>query len=741
MFFRKSPTPIPNTIAVAPERLADLEGQLAAIDKAQAVVEFALDGTILRANANFCAVMGYSEDELKGRHHSMFVRKPDLDERYRQFWAKLGRGEYDAGQYLRLGQGGREVWIQASYNPVCHADGTPFKVVKYATDITEQVKLRETAATLSLVAHETDNSVVITDARGQIEYVNAGFTRRTGYALEEVRGRKPGEFLQGEGTRPEDRERVRAKVHAQQPFCDEILNYTKDGKPFWTLLVINPVRDAAGRLVRYVSIQTDITEMKERQIDLNTRLDAISRSTAIIEFTADGHVLFANENFCRAMGYTLDEIVGRHHRMFVTPEYAESADYGRFWAKLGSGQFDAGKYHRVARGGRDLWLQATYNPVLDHRGKVTKVIKFANDITDAQLAAMERERVVAEAAHVMASLANGSLLEVMQGQYEGDLATLKDSINSCVLNLRDMVHRIDDAARAIGSSASQIAVGNQDLSRRTESQASSLEETASSMEELAGTVAQNAQNAQRANELASAARVQAERGGSVVATAIAAMGEINCSSKKIAEIIGVIDEIAFQTNLLALNAAVEAARAGDQGRGFAVVASEVRSLAQRSAGAAKEIKSLILDSGEKVESGSRFVNETGAALEEIVASTKAVSTVIAEIAMASERQSEGIDQVNQAVTQMEQVVQQNAALVEEAAAASEAMDDQSRKLAELMRFFKLADTAEAQTAPAGPPAGVERRSAKRPWSKPATPAAPAATLDRAAGDDIEWSDF
>ncbi|MGE3772640.1 MAG: PAS domain-containing protein, partial [Gammaproteobacteria bacterium] len=270
MFFRKSPTPTPHTIAVDPQRLADLEGQLAAIDKSQAVIEFALDGTILRANANFCAVMGYSEDELKGRHHSMFLRKADVDERYRQFWAKLGRGEYDSGQYLRVGQGGREVWIQASYNPVFHADGTPFKVVKYATDITEQVRLRETAATLSLVAHETDNSVVITDARGLIEYVNAGFTRRTGYTLDEVRGRKPGEFLQGEGTHPEDRERVRAKVHAQKPFCDEILNYTKDGKPFWTLLAINPVCDAAGRLVRYVSIQTDITEMKERQIDFNT---------------------------------------------------------------------------------------------------------------------------------------------------------------------------------------------------------------------------------------------------------------------------------------------------------------------------------------------------------------------------------------------------------------------------------------------------------------------------------------
>ena len=738
MLFRK-PAPSPPTVTIAPERLADLEGQLAAINRSQAVIEFDLEGNILCANTNFCAALGYGEHDILGRHHSMFVRKADLGEGYRQFWLKLGRGEYDAGQYLRVGQGGREVWIQASYNPVFDANGKPFKVVKYATDITEQVRLRELAETLSLVAHETDNSVIITDGRGRIEYVNAGFTRRTGYTLDEVRGRKPGEFLQGTHTAAQDSQRIRDKVNANKPFYDEILNYTKDGAPFWTSLVVNPVFDEAGRVAKYLSIQSNITEMKEQQVEFNTRLEAISRSTVIIEFSPDGRILFANENFCHAMGYAIDELKGRHHRMFVAPDYANSAEYSRFWDKLAAGEFDGGKYCRYTRDGHPVWLQATYNPILDHEGKVTKVIKFANDITATQVGAMQQERAVAEASRVMSALADGGLGDSMQGEYEGELATLKASINSCVGTLRDMVQRIDEAARSIGQSASEISLGNQDLSQRTEEQASSLEETASSMEQLAGTVAQNADSANRANDLAAAARAQAERGGKVVATAIGAMSEINQSSKKIAEIIGVIDEIAFQTNLLALNAAVEAARAGDQGRGFAVVAAEVRQLAQRSAGAAKEIKALIQDSGAKVEQGSRYVNETGASLEEIATSTRSVSTIIAEIASASEQQSAGISQVNKAVTQMEQVVQQNAALVEEAAAASEAMDEQSRGLTQLMRFFKLDMSAQGGGPATESRPAVERRSATRPWSAPSADTAPA--LKRASGDDTAWDAF
>ncbi len=364
MFFRKKAEDTSLT-TIDPQRLAELEGQIDAINRSQAVIEFTLDGIILRANEHFCTTLGYREDEIKGQHHRLFVRPADQGPAYDAFWQKLARGEYDSAQYLRIGKGGRDVWIQASYNPVFDADGKPFKVVKYATDITDQVRLRQEAATLSLVANETDNSVVITDAHGHIEYVNAGFTRLTGYTAAEALGRKPGELLQGKHTDADAKRRIREKLDAQQPFSDEILNYNKAGASYWISLAINPVFDAQRQLTKFVSIQTDVTASKLQQLDFNTRLEVISRSSAIIEFTPDGHVLTANANFCATMGYTADELKGQHHRLFADPAYAASSDYRAFWDKLGRGEFDAGKYMRVAKGGREVWLQASYNPIFD----------------------------------------------------------------------------------------------------------------------------------------------------------------------------------------------------------------------------------------------------------------------------------------------------------------------------------------------------------------------------------------
>jgi len=357
-----------------------------------------------------------------------------------------------------------------------------------------------------------------------------------------------------------------------------------------------------------------------------------------------------------------------------------------------------------------------------------------NSLIDSVVAPIE------EGTRVMKALAEGTLTESMQGEFEGDFAVLRDAIDTSVNNLRNMVGDIRTAGSAITSGASEIAQGNADLSQRTEEQASSLEETASSMEELTGTVRQNADNANQANQLASGARDQAEKGGDVVGKAVGAMGEINSSSKKIADIISVIDEIAFQTNLLALNAAVEAARAGEQGRGFAVVAGEVRNLAQRSAAAAKEIKTLINESVEKVEEGSKLVDLSGQTLTEIVDSVKKVSDIIAEIAAASQEQSTGIDQVNKAITQMDEVTQQNAALVEEAAAASESMDEQAKGLERLMNFFK---TGQDQSSGMGMSMGSSMGSSSQQRSAGSSSAPAASSSARGAKPtaDDEWEEF
>jgi len=340
-----------------------------------------------------------------------------------------------------------------------------------------------------------------------------------------------------------------------------------------------------------------------------------------------------------------------------------------------------------------------------------------------------------EGKRVMVSLAEGDLTQSMQGEFKGEFSELRDAINASVTNLLNMVNDINEASGSISSGATEIATGNTDLSQRTEEQASSLEETASSMEEMTSTVRQNADNARTANTLASTAREQAQKGGEVVSNAVSAMSEINQSSKKISDIIGVIDEIAFQTNLLALNAAVEAARAGEQGRGFAVVAGEVRNLAQRSAGAAKEIKSLINDSVEKVDEGTKLVDESGKTLEQIVEAVKKVNDIIAEIAAASQEQSSGIEEVNKAISQMDEMTQQNAALVEEAASASESMEEQAKSMIELMRFFNTGgqQAAASTLAPAArqAPHASAAPAARRPVAKPAA----------STGGDDEWEEF
>jgi len=299
-----------------------------------------------------------------------------------------------------------------------------------------------------------------------------------------------------------------------------------------------------------------------------------------------------------------------------------------------------------------------------------------------------------ELTSVMRKVAEGDLTHSMASNLQGDFAVMSEAVNTTLKNLTEVVGKIRQSSGNIASASSEIAQGNADLSQRTEEQASSLEETASSMEELTTTVKQNADSAKQANQLASGAKDEAEKGGSVVGKAIDAMREINEASKKIADIIGVIDEIAFQTNLLALNAAVEAARAGEQGRGFAVVATEVRNLAQRSAGAAKQIKALINDSVKKVEDGSQLVDQSGKTLVEIVNSVKKVSDIVAEISAASQEQSVGIEQVNKAILQMDGVTQQNGALVEQAAAASVALDEQAKGLDKLMDYFKIGAEAE-----------------------------------------------
>ena len=486
-------------------------------------------------------------------------------------------------------------------------------------------------------------------------------------------------------------------------------------------------------------------------------VEAINRSQAVIEFQPDGTITNANANFLSVMGYTLDEIKGKHHSIFADGAYQASPEYRKFWEDLNRGEAQSGEFKRIGKGGKEVWINASYNPIMDLKGKVVRVVKTAADVTQMVVTRTENELGMNEAVSVLTGIAAGNLAVKMELDYKGTFADIKKAVNATVDRLYGMVKQIIEAAQSVNSAATEIASGSTDLSQRTEEQASSLEETAASMEQITGTVKQNSTNAATANDLSAKANTVASDGGRVVEEAVTAMGSIEKSSKKISDIIGVIDEIAFQTNLLALNAAVEAARAGDAGKGFAVVASEVRSLAGRSASASKEIKALINESATQVQSGAALVNQAGETLKNIVASVKQVSSIVSEIASASQEQATGIDEINTAITQMDEVTQQNAALVEENTAAATSMVEQARELEKLMSFFTLdesqddAESGHPNIVPMEVPKSVAKKPAAKAASKPAAggkgkPAArPAAKPAKAAGGKAgygdDWQEF
>ncbi|QDO99130.1 PAS domain S-box protein [Ferrovibrio terrae] len=601
----------------------DLRAQFAAINRAQAIIEFTLDGKILTANENFLSAIGYSLVEIQGQHHGMFVT-PEYraSAEYKAFWARLARGEYESAQYMRIAKGGREIWIQASYNPIFDKRGRPYKVVKFATDITEQ-------------------KLTMANYEGQ--------------------------------------------------------------------------------------------------------LSAIGKSQAVIEFRLDGTILTANPNFLSCMGYSLDEVKGRHHSMFAPPGVSESAEYKAFWAKLGRGEFDAGQYRRVGKGGTEVWIQASYNPIMDAAGRPYKVVKYATDITAQTKAAQMQQLAVRQVGEVVeATKANDLTRRVSLDGKTGDTRALCEGVNDLVVAMSAIIGNLRTTSATIAAASAEISTGSQDLAQRTESQAASLEETAASMHEVTQTVKMNADNAQAANQLASAARDTAEKGGTVVQNAVAAVSEIENSAQKISDIIGLIDEIAFQTNLLALNASVEAARAGEAGKGFAVVAQEVRALAQRSANASKDIKALIQTSNSQVKTGATLVNQAGQSLTEIVGAIKKVSDIVAEIAAASREQSSGLEQINTAIASMDEMTQRNGALVEETSASAQSLSNQAQDLAGLVQRYRLDDSVSPAPAPAARPKTtvltVKSNGAARPTvtPRPALKVVPQQPKTANAG---EWEEF
>jgi len=375
--------------SVAQAALAQVE----AISKSQAVIEFNPDGTVITANENFLKTLGYSLGEIQGKHHSMFV-EPAMRETaaYREFWANLNRGQYQAAVFKRIGKGGKEVWIQASYNPMFDRNGKVYRVVKFSTDVTaEKLASMEDAGMIAAIGRA--QAVIAFKLDGTIITANENFLMALGYSLGEIQGKHHSMFVEPAMRDSAEYREFWASLNRGQYQSAEYKRIGKGGKEVWILASYNPILDEKGKPFKVVKFATDVTEQKLRTANLAGQIAAIGKSQAVIEFKMDGSVLTANENFLNALGYSLGEIQGKQHSMFVDAADRDSAAYREFWANLNAGQYQAGEFKRIGKGGREVWIQASYNPILDLNGKPFKVVKYATDTT-AQVMARKRAESV-----------------------------------------------------------------------------------------------------------------------------------------------------------------------------------------------------------------------------------------------------------------------------------------------------------------------------------------------------------
>jgi methyl-accepting chemotaxis protein len=424
--------------------------QAAAISKSQAVIEFEMDGTIITANQNFLDALGYRLEEIKGKHHSMFAA-PDVRDsaEYRKFWADLNRGEFQSGEYKRLGKGGREVWIQASYNPILDRSGKPCRVIKFATDVTAK-KMRSMEDAGKIAAIGRAQAVIEFNLDGTIIAANDAFLKTLGYSLAEIQGKHHGMFVAPEERNSDAYREFWAKLSRGEFQSGEYKRFGKGGKEVWILASYNPILDDAGKPFKVVKFATDVSEQKLRNANFEGQIEAIGKSQAVIEFSMDGMVLNANENFLNTLGYSLAEIQGKHHSMFVPPDERTSEAYREFWANLNRGEFQSGEYRRIGRGGKEVWIQASYNPIRDLNGKPYKVVKYATDTTAQVIARKKSDAVRAMMEQVAAGAEelNASVREISQAMVRS-----KDTATDAV----ERVEAADQQAQRLSTAAGSMS--------------------------------------------------------------------------------------------------------------------------------------------------------------------------------------------------------------------------------------------------------------------------------------------
>ncbi|MCZ7885741.1 MULTISPECIES: methyl-accepting chemotaxis protein [Agrobacterium] len=524
-------------------------------------------------------------------------------------------------------------------------------------------------------------AIIEFDLTGKILRANDNFCKTVGYQQSEIVGRAHSMFLSPEDSASPEYKSFWAKLSRGEYDQGQYRRRAKNGDEIWIEASYNPVF-RFGKPYKVVKIATDITSIKRRSAEDNGKLAALSRAQAMIEFTPDGKILSANENFLATLGYTAEDIIGKHHSMFCEPTYAQSQDYRDFWKELGKGHFSTGQFMRLGKDGKRVFIQASYNPIIDDRGRVFKVVKFAFDVTD-------RMHAVEELGAALERLSQCNIRITLDKPFVGEFERLRRDFNKSIAEFQKTLENVLGQTGDLTRSSQEVSEASVNLAERSREQAVALEETSAALEEITATVRSSTENMKETRKLVQSARTSTVASTEVVERTVDAMQRIETASREISQIIGVIDEIAFQTNLLALNAGVEAARAGDAGKGFAVVAQEVRELAQRSANAAKEIKALINNSGTEVLEGVRLVGETGEALKQIDALVRHIDGNVDMIAKAADEQAAGISEINKAVNRLDRMTQENAAMSARTTVISTTLAQGADALAQLVSLFKL----------------------------------------------------
>jgi methyl-accepting chemotaxis protein len=666
-----------NAVTNAREQTAIME----AIHRIQAIIEFNVDGTVLHANQLFIDTMGYPLKAIVGKHHSMFcVPAHAQSEEYQGFWQRLRAGEIAQGVYERVSAGGKTVWLHASYNPVYGEDGAVCKIVKFASDITA-ARVRSADAQGKIDAIHRVQAVIEFDLEGRVLNANDNFLGTFGYELGEIVGQHHRMFCEGQYARTTEYADFWKHLSSGQAHSGNFKRLDREGKPVWIHATYNPVFDAGGKPVKVVKFATDITAATLASVDSQGKIDAIERVQAVIEFDLHGRVLRANDNFLNTFGYKAEEVEGQHHRMFCDDDYTRSPEYIAFWERLSRGEFNAGEYRRVDKHGNDVWIQASYNPILDIDGKPLKIVKFATDVTPMKLLSSEtagkldaisRSQAVIEfdmQGNILTANNNflrtiGYTAEEVQGrhhsmfcdealvkspQYRHFWADLGEGQFKSARFKRQGKHGAEVWLQAtynpimdVNGKPFKVVKFAMDISEQVQREQlvkDKVEGITGVLGELTTSINTITRNSERSRDIAVETQIEAKEGNGLLDKSREAIGQIQRSSQDVHEIIDTISDIASQTNLLAFNAAIEAARAGEHGVGFSVVAEEVRKLAEKSAKAAREIGKLINENIRRVDEGGMISDQVKHAFDRIERSVANTTVSISEIHGATKEQS------------------------------------------------------------------------------------------------------